>query len=156
MADATSPAQLYRFRFGDCEFDESRFELTVRGVRAEVQRKPLEVLAFLLRNVGEVVTRDELLERIWDGRPTVEHVINNALVKLRNALGEADGARIVTKPRVGYLFTGTVERVAVGRRQASAFDFQAGAPVPRRENFTLETVLGQSQGNEVWLAVHPR
>ena len=48
--------QLYRWRFGGVEFDESRRELRVAGLPVEMEHKPLEVLSLLLRHAGEVVT----------------------------------------------------------------------------------------------------
>jgi len=155
MKDEKQSTQ-YRYRFGTAEFDEARFELTVGGLAVDVQRKPLELLAIMLRHVEEVVTRDELLESVWEGRPTVEHVVANAIAKLRNALGEDNAARIITQPRVGYRFKGPVERVAVGRNFASALDLRVGLAVPRREHFALVSPMSQSEQSEVWLARHEK
>jgi serine/threonine protein kinase/DNA-binding winged helix-turn-helix (wHTH) protein len=145
---------LFRFRFGTAEFDESRFELRVSGLPVDVQRKPLEILSILLAHAGEVVTKEELLEAVWEGRPTVENVLANAVAKLRNALGDENAARIVTLPRVGYRFDGLVERVAVGRASVSRLDLAAGTAVPGRPNFVLERLIAGSPGSEVWLARH--
>ena len=117
---STEPASeppLYRYRFDAVEFDETRFELVVGGLPVELEHKPLQVLGELLRHVGEVVTRQELLERVWAGRPTVDNVLPNAVAKLRKALGPAQAERIVTLPRLGYRLNGPVERSASGRRQ---------------------------------------
>ncbi len=149
-------APLFRYRFGTAEFDAARFELRVGGVPVEVQRKPLEILACLLAHAGEVVTKDELLEDVWEGRPTVENVIANAVTKLRGALGEANADRIVTQPRVGYRFTGTFERTAVGRGWTSQLALATGMAVPARPNFVLEAMLGRSVASEVWLARHTK
>jgi len=154
--DIDADPQLFRFRFGSAEFDESRFVLLVGGQTVEVQRKPLEVLALLLRNSGEVVTREELLERVWDNRPTVEHVINNALAKLRSALGADNAASILTQPRVGYRFEGKLERTPVGRAVHSELQLASGGTVPGRTNFILRRMLGRSDDHEVWLARHER
>jgi eukaryotic-like serine/threonine-protein kinase len=144
----------YRHRFGTVEFDEARFELTVGGLRVDLERRPLEVLAMLLRHAGEVVTKDELLETIWTGRVTVENVLANAIAKLRKGIGEANAERIVTQARVGYRLTGPVERIAVGRRFANRLNLAAGQSVPQRENFVLERQLAGTSGSEVWLACH--
>src|SRR5690606_17412420 len=149
-----SKEALFRYRFGSAEFDEARFELRVAGLPVDVQRKPLEVLAALLAHAGEVVTKDELLDTVWQGRPTVENVVANAVAKLRSALGPDGAERIVTQPRVGYRFTGPLERTAVGRSLGSRLELAAGMSVPGRPNFRLESQLGGSAGSEVWTARH--
>jgi serine/threonine protein kinase/DNA-binding winged helix-turn-helix (wHTH) protein len=146
----------YRYRFGSAEFDEARFELQVAGISVDVQRKPLEILKYLLRRAGEVVTKSELLDEVWEGRPTVENVVATALAKLRSALGEENAARIVTQARVGYRLTGHVERIAVGRALCSVLILAPQQPVPGRDHFLLESLIGQSLGSEVWLARHPK
>ncbi len=144
----------FRYRFGTAEFDEARFDLQVAGQKVAVQRKPLEILRLLLAQAGEVVTKEELLEVIWEGRPTVENVLANAVTKLRGALGPDNAARIVTLPRIGYRFDGSLERVVVGRVQPSTLGLQAGHPVPTRAHFLLHERVGQSASNEVWVARH--
>ncbi len=145
---------LYRYRFGTAEFDEGRFELRVAGRLMEIQRRPLEVLEVFLRNAGEVVTRNELERAVWHSCPTRGHVIHTALTRLRNALGEENAERIVTVARVGYRFTGSIERTAVGRHFAGSLALDEDSPVSHRENFVLISRLGQSSNHEIWLARH--
>jgi eukaryotic-like serine/threonine-protein kinase len=154
--ESPSSAPLFRYRFGTAEFDEARFELRVSGLPVEIQRKPLEILSCLLSHAGEVVTKEELLEGVWEGRPTVENVIANAITKLRGALGAENAERIVTQPRVGYRFAGSFERVAVGRQWVSRLELAAGTPVPGRPHFVLERMIGRSVASEVWLACHAK
>jgi eukaryotic-like serine/threonine-protein kinase len=152
-----TPPTLYRFRFGSVEFDQQRQELRVAGVGVDIQPRPLKLLSCLLARPGEVITKDELLDQVWEGRPTVENVIANAVTKLRAVLGELDAARIVTLPRVGYRFDGPVERVAVGRSLTSGLALAPGSVVPGRPNFLLERLLSRTVGsNEVWLARHAK
>jgi non-specific serine/threonine protein kinase len=123
------------------------------------------VLALLLRQPNEVVTRQELLDSVWEGRPTVDNVLANAVTKLRKALGPQGGARIVNVPRIGYRLVGEVQRVpAEGAGARGAEDavqaiagtdpgaFQAGMPVPGRPGFELLRPLGMSERRHVWLA----
>jgi len=147
---------LYRYRFGTAEFDEGRFELRVAGRVIEIQRRPLEVLEVFLRHAGEVVTRDELERAVWHNRPTSGHVIHTALTRLRSALGEENAERIVTVARVGYRFSGSIERIAVGRHFAGSLALDENGVVSRRENFVLISRLSQSSNREVWLARHVR
>src|SRR3546814_3368819 len=92
--------RLYRWRFGAVEFDEARHELRVAGLPVEIEHRPLQVLALLLRHVGEVVTKEELFDEVWAGRVTVDHVLATAVGKLRRALHASGENRIVTVPRL--------------------------------------------------------
>lgn len=154
--DTAGEPPLYRYRFGNVEFDETRFELVVGGLAVDLEQKPLQVLGELLRHVGEVVTRQELLERVWGGRPTVDNVLPNAVTKLRKALGPAQAERIVTLPRLGYRLNGPVERIASGRRLASRLQLAGAQAVPHRPDWVLERQLNPSRASEVWLARHAR
>jgi len=142
---------VYRYRFGTAEFDQSGFILKVGGVTVELERRPLEVLGMLLTHAGEVVTKQELLDNVWAGRVTVEHVVPNAMTKLRRALGDNAGC-IVTQPRVGYRFQGELERTVAGRRLASQLSLAAGEPVPGREEWVLHEQLRGARENEIWIA----
>jgi eukaryotic-like serine/threonine-protein kinase len=156
MSESNGGGVAYRYRFGSAEFDEARFELTVGGLPVELERRPLEVLAMLLRHAGEVVTKEELLETVWAGRVTVENVLANAVAKLRKGLGEANADLIVTQARVGYRLDGPVERVATGRRLLNQLNLGAGQPVPGRAHFILQRQLSGTSGSEVWLARHDK
>jgi len=147
---------LYRYAFGNVEFDEARGELRVDGLPVELEQRPLQVLACLLHHADEVVPREELFETVWAGRPTVDNVLANAVTKLRKALGAADRDRIVNLPRVGYRLCGPVERTVAGRRLSSQLDLAVGQAVPGREHFRLREQLGSARGNEVWLARHEK
>lgn len=151
----TSDAQ-YRYRFGTAEFDEVRVELRVDGQAVETQRRPLEVLAVLLRHAGEVVTREELREAVWDNRVTVDNVLDTALTKLRHVLGERNAALIHTQPRVGFRLIGPVERMVVGRRFSGELELAGGQSIPHRENFVLLRRVGSSPLHQVWLARHAK
>jgi DNA-binding winged helix-turn-helix (wHTH) protein len=88
-------------------------EIFRKGKKLEVQTQPLQVLVALLENAGEVVTREELRQRIWPADTFVdfEHSLNTAIKKLRQALGD-NAVRpkfIETLPRRGYRFRGAVE-----------------------------------------------
>jgi len=143
---------LFRYRFGTAEFDEARLELRVGGLAVELEHKPLQVLAELLRHPDEVLTRQELNQIVWAGRPTVDEVLSNCIVKLRKALGDRGARHIVTVPRVGYKLAGPVKREAVGRRLLSQLTVNVGEPVPGNAQFVLESQIDASQGTEVWRA----
>src|SRR5215470_4689133 len=111
MSSATPPVQVVRF--GVFELDLRSSELRKRGVKLPVQGLPLQVLMVLLEKPGEVVTRDELRNRLWPADTFVDfdHSLHNAIARLREALGEnASSPRFVeTLPRRGYRFIGLME-----------------------------------------------
>jgi TolB-like protein/DNA-binding winged helix-turn-helix (wHTH) protein/Tfp pilus assembly protein PilF len=104
-------------RFGPFEVDFRAGELLKNGRRIRLQDQPLQVLAMLLENPGNVVTRDEFRQKLWPNDTFVDfdHGLNNAINKLRDALNDsAEGARFIeTLPRRGYRFVAQVERETV-------------------------------------------
>lgn len=147
---------LYCYGFGNAQFDEARVELRIGGLVVELEQRPLQVLALLLRHADEVVTREELFDAVWAGRPTVDNVLANAVSKLRKALGPAEAARVVNVPRVGYRLVGPVQRSVSGRRLRSQLALRVGEAVPGRPHFRLHEQLGPAHGSEVWLARHDK
>src|SRR5215475_2698273 len=112
MRQANDPSG--RLRFGVFEVDLRTGELTKRGLRIRLQEQPFQVLAMLLEKPGELVTREELREKIW-GRTVVDfdHGVNKAINKIREALGDsAENPRFVeTVARRGYRFLADVTPV---------------------------------------------
>src|SRR5215471_17591655 len=108
MSSATPPTQIVSF--GLFELDVRSGELRKRGVRVPLQGLPVQVLAILLENPGQVVTREELRTRLWPADTFVDfdHSLHNAIARLREALGEeANNPRFIeTLPRRGYRFIG--------------------------------------------------
>jgi TolB-like protein len=100
-------------RFGTFEVDLRARELRKGGIRIRLQDQPFEILTMMLERPGEVVTREELRERLWPAGTFVdfEHSLNAAIKRLRAALGDAaDNPRFVeTLHRRGYRFIAAVE-----------------------------------------------
>ncbi len=144
------------YRFGGAEFDESTGQLWVAGAAVVVEPLPLQLLAELLRRSDEVLTKEDLFELLWRGRPTVDNVLANAVSKLRRALGDEGGRRIVTVPRVGYRLTGPVDRHAVGAASAKPMALEPGQAIPGRDGYALERCLGHTEHGLVWLACHTK
>src|SRR6202158_181478 len=78
-------------RFGVFEVDLTAGELRKNGARIRLQEKPFQVLTALLLNQGQVVTRDELREKIWPADTFVDfdHSLNTAVNKIRESLGDS-------------------------------------------------------------------
>ena len=155
MEQGSQDAAGYRWAFAQAQFDESRWELSVNGLSVELERKPLELLAHLLRHAGEVLTKDELLEAVWTGRIVVEASLTNAVGKLRRALGDEAQHVIVTVPRVGYRLDGPVSR-KLAQALPPASMLATGDAVPRRPNYRLVERLARNEDSEVWRAEQPK
>lgn len=100
-------------RFGAFILDQHRQELFRNGTRSKLQGKTYQVLRALLERPGEVVTREELRERLWSSGTHInfDANVNTTMNKLRQALGDSphDPLYIETIPRKGYCFVATVE-----------------------------------------------
>jgi TolB-like protein/DNA-binding winged helix-turn-helix (wHTH) protein/Tfp pilus assembly protein PilF len=94
--------------FGSFEADLRSGELRKHGVRLKLQDQPFQVLALLLEHAGDVVTREELRQRLWPADTFVDFDtgLNSAVKKLRDVLADsADEPRYIeTIPRRGYRF----------------------------------------------------
>jgi DNA-binding winged helix-turn-helix (wHTH) protein len=102
-----------RARFGPFEVDLHTHELWKFGTRLKLVGQPFEILTVLLSRPGELVTREELRNRLWPSDTFVDfnHGLNAAVNKLREALSDsAESPRYVeTLPRRGYRFIAVIE-----------------------------------------------
>ena len=102
-------------RFGLFELDLRSGELWKQGRKVRLEGQPVQILICLLERSGELVTRDELRDRLWpaDTYVNFEHGLNAAVKRLRRALNDsAENPRFVeTLPRRGYRFLAPVESV---------------------------------------------
>lgn len=102
-------------RFGTFEVDFRAGELRKQGAKIRLQDLPFQFLVVLLERPGEVVTREELIRRLWSEHAAidVENGLNTAAKKVRTALrDDAEQPRFIeTLPRRGYRFIGAVEAV---------------------------------------------
>jgi len=102
-------------KFGPFEVDTSLGELRKDGVRIPIQEKPLRVLTALVERQGDLVTRAELHQHLWQGETFVDFDsgLNTAVRKLRSTLGdESESPRYIeTLPKRGYRFLAPVELV---------------------------------------------
>src|SRR6266853_3985116 len=97
-------------RFGAFEVDLRSGEVHKHGIRLKLQDQPFRVLALLLEHSGDVVTREELRQRLWPADTFVDFDtgLNSAIKKLRDVLGDSaeEPRYIETLPRRGYRFIG--------------------------------------------------
>jgi DNA-binding winged helix-turn-helix (wHTH) protein len=119
-------------RFGVFELDLDAGELRKNGVKLRLQEQPFQVLTELLQHPGDVVTREELRNKLWHSGTFVDfdHSLNTAVNKLREVLGDsASNPRFVeTLARRGYRFIAPVQTAAV---DAPAESSMQRAPSPQ-------------------------
>ena len=99
-----------RLRIGEHVVDMGALRIVSRPDAPRLTRKAVAVLVELIRDAGDTVTRDQLLDRVWTNRVTTPDVLTQAIKELRRAFG--DDARpsryIETIPKVGYRLIATV------------------------------------------------
>jgi TolB-like protein/DNA-binding winged helix-turn-helix (wHTH) protein/Tfp pilus assembly protein PilF len=130
-------------RFGVFEANLPARELRKHGTNVRLRGQPFYILSLLLERPGEVVTRDEMRQKLWpvDTFVDFEHSLNSAIKKLRAVLGDSpDNSRYIeTIPRLGYRFVAPVQEVpppgqAVAEVSTNPKESQAQAapPISRR------------------------
>lgn len=122
-------------RFGVFELDLVAGELRKKGVRLRLQEQPLRVLSVLLERAGDIVTREELRQRLWPSDTFVDfdHSLNTAINKVRETLGDvaASPRYVETVARKGYRFIAPVQR-----------EIASEAPKPDRLVATSPSAVG--------------
>jgi cholera toxin transcriptional activator len=104
-----------KYQFDQFEADVNAAELRRKGIRLKLQMQPFQVLVALLERPRDVVTREELRQRLWpqDTFVDFDHGLNTAMAKLRDVLGDSAGSPhyIETIAKRGYRFLGEVQIV---------------------------------------------
>ena len=134
------PAAVARIlHFGVFEADLKACELRKHGLRLKLPEQPFQVLVLLLEKPGEIVTREELRNRLWpeDTFVDFDHGLNNAVMRLREVLGDSsENPRFVeTIPKRGYRFIAPVAGSAIPtttiQPQVDAADVPVQAATPK-------------------------
>jgi len=127
MDRTAAPARV--IRFGLFEVDVDHHSLARKGLRIRIQDQPLRTLILLLERSGEIVTREELRDKLWAQGTHVDFdgSLNVILKKLRAAIGDdsENPVFIETIPRRGYRFIAPVEYAP-----ADGASSAAGQPAP--------------------------
>ena len=153
----STPRRELRFLFGHCVLDGRTLELSVNGTLVKLERKPLEMLLHLLQHAGEVVTKQELLDEVWDGRILSDAVLTKTMARLRQALGDEPQAMIRTVHGYGYRLVAAVTVEASGPGPAPSLpELSAGDAPPLRPLWRLERRLGSGSAGDAWLGRHAK
>jgi TolB-like protein/DNA-binding winged helix-turn-helix (wHTH) protein/tetratricopeptide (TPR) repeat protein len=126
-----------KVRFDAFEVDMRSGEVRKHGIRLKLHRQPFQVLSLLLERPGDLVTREELRQKLWPGDTFVDFDtgLNSAVKKLRDALCDsAEQPRYIeTLPRRGYRFIGQLEN---GDLSTGAAPIESIAVIPLPPNPT--------------------
>ncbi|GAA3929452.1 hypothetical protein GCM10022229_23920 [Luteimonas lutimaris] len=131
-----------QYRFGDVVVDASAHTLVRGGAPQPLEPKAFAVLLALLRRPGELIGRDDLLDRVWGHRHVTPGVLTRAIAQLRHALDDDshNPRYIQTRHALGYCFIGVLE----DGEAAGAPEQAAGVP---------DTASGLSSEMETGLAI---
>ncbi|MGB7589604.1 MAG: winged helix-turn-helix domain-containing protein, partial [Terriglobia bacterium] len=144
MNDSNARPRL--LRFGVFEVDLRTGELRKQGLKVKLQGQPFQVLAMLLERPGELVTREEIREKLWpeDTFIDFEHSVNNSIKRLREALGDDPAAPrfIETLPRHGYRFIAPVEGGAMQELPLPTTGPRAVRESPLRRHWAFAVASG--------------
>jgi TolB-like protein/DNA-binding winged helix-turn-helix (wHTH) protein/Flp pilus assembly protein TadD len=94
------------YRFDDCELDDRLYQLRRKGERVEIEPKAFDLLVYLLHQCEQVVTKEELLDKLWPGTVVSEAALTRCIARAREAIGDnGDQQRIIkTQHGRGYRF----------------------------------------------------
>ena len=101
------------YRFADFELDLAKVELRARGAACPLEPQVFALLALLVENRERLVCRDEIIEKVWDGRVVTDAAVASRVKSARQALGD-DGKKqrfIRTLHRQGFRFVAPVRAV---------------------------------------------
>ena len=123
-------------RFGEFELDANAFELRRQGSPVKLERIPMELLLLLASRPGELISRAEIIEKLWGKEVFIDTntAINVAARKIRQALRDDPDKPhfLLTVPGKGYRFVGLLEpsSTSAGAPPVTASGFPPPAPPP--------------------------
>jgi len=141
-----------RFQFGDFKLDAERYELCLGEEPVALEPRVLELLVHLVRHRERVVSKEELLEEVWEGRFVTESVLTRAVAEIRRVLGAPDWIKTVYGR--GYRFAGEAEtdgevegerRPEEEGRSGRGAGAEGEAPPPRLPPVPLTSWVGREE-----------
>jgi DNA-binding winged helix-turn-helix (wHTH) protein len=102
-----------KYLVGDFLIDTARYQVSRGGLPVPVEPKVFDLLVYLIRNRDRVLTREELFERVWEGRPVSDATLSNQVMSARKALGDSGELQqtIQTIRGRGYQFIAPVRQI---------------------------------------------
>lgn len=99
------------YRFGGFELDSAERQLRRDGAEVALNARYLDALILLVRERGQLVTKDRFMDAVWRGIPVTDEALTQCIRTLRRTLGDeaSDPRFIATVPKFGYRFVGVIE-----------------------------------------------
>ena len=122
------------FRTGSCTIDTDTHEVRLNGRQTPVEPQVFDLLVLLVTNRHQMVTKDEIVERIWNGRAISDATLSSRIRSARKAIGDDGHAQslIRTMQRRGFRFVGPVT-IEQGGREGEASSMQAVGAIGRSD-----------------------
>jgi TolB-like protein/DNA-binding winged helix-turn-helix (wHTH) protein len=114
------------YHFGDCVLDDQLYQLSRDGAPIEIEPKVFDVLAYLLHHHDRVVSKDELLEKLWPGQVVSETALTRCIVAARKAVGDDGGKQQIIKTQHGRGYRFIAEVVSSQHSVVSREEGQTG------------------------------
>ena len=143
------------YRFGAFELDPVRFQLSRAGTPVPVEPQTLSVIQYLLENRHRLVTRDDLITAVWQGRVVSDWAVSAAIKSARQVLDDGQTPRryIDTVHGKGFRFVAQVDLPATQRENAEAslivvpFEMLSGDPADAyfADGFSEDVITELSQ-----------
>jgi TolB-like protein/DNA-binding winged helix-turn-helix (wHTH) protein len=108
------------YRFGEFEIDLGRHELRRGGQAVRIEPQVFDLLLYLVRHRDRIVSKDELIEAIWQGRVISEAALSTCISAVRRAVGDSgESQRLIrTMPKRGFCFVGQIDSEPAGDDKA--------------------------------------
>ncbi|MDK2769148.1 MAG: transcriptional regulator [Sphingomonas sp.] len=99
------------YRFGGFELDSAERQLRRDGAEVALNARYLDALILLVRERGQLVTKDRFMDAVWRGIPVTDEALTQCIRTLRRTLGDeaGDPRFIATVPKFGYRFVGAID-----------------------------------------------
>ena len=130
-----------KYRFSDFEIDLDQHELRREGVSVHIEPQVFDLIVHLVRNHDRVVSKDELIDTIWNGRAISEAAFSSRINGARRVLGDngTDQLFIRTLHRRGFRFVGDVQAVGAPDEAMRLVPMhRAASDVPARVSISTE------------------
>ncbi|HKZ02976.1 MAG TPA: tetratricopeptide repeat protein [Pyrinomonadaceae bacterium] len=141
-----SPKQ-QTYRLADIEFDTLRGRLRRNGEESYLREQSLQVFCYLIEHRAETVTKEALIDNVWQGTAVTDDALVQCIVEIRKALG--DDSRhpqfIKTVPKTGYRFIAPVEELGLRERTTVETEEVTSVQVEEEEEITFDEAATKSR-----------